>query len=173
MDDVALVRWPADAEERWALQAQERPRLLLVEEGPPPELTHDVLEDWVRLPADDADIRARAWTLQMRWLGRDHDDPPTVDDFGVLRFGDGVAALPPVETRLALALVERYRAVVLRSALTRACWPDRMPGRNALDVHVLRLRRRLDPLGLQIVTVRARGYLLDAKVSGQQTVANG
>src|SRR5205823_996442 len=31
---------------------------------------------------------------------------------------------------------------------------------SALDVHVLRLRRRLAPLGLEIRTVRSRGYLL-------------
>jgi DNA-binding response OmpR family regulator len=173
MEDVVLVRWPAGAEERSALRAQARPRLLLVEEGPPPDPGHDVLEDWVRLPADDADIRARARTLQQRWLGREQDPPPTLDDFGVLRYGDGVAALPPVETRLAAALIERYRAVVLRAALTRACWPDRVPGRNALDVHVLRLRRRVAPLGLQIVTVRARGYLLETTVSGQQKVVYG
>ena len=35
------------------------------------------------------------------------------------------------------------------------------PGRNALDVHVLRLRRRLAPVGLVIRTVRSRGYLLE------------
>ena len=36
------------------------------------------------------------------------------------------------------------------------------PGRNALDVHVLRLRRRIAPLALSIKTVRSRGYLLEA-----------
>ena len=35
-----------------------------------------------------------------------------------------------------------------------------MPTRNALDVHVLRLRRRIAPLGLEIRTVRSRGYLM-------------
>jgi DNA-binding response OmpR family regulator len=48
-----------------------------------------------------------------------------------------------------------------------------VPGRNALDVHVLHLRRRVAPLGLQIVTVRARGYLLETTDSGQQKVAYG
>ena len=43
----------------------------------------------------------------------------------------------------------------------RAGWPKGAPGRNALDVHVLRLRRRLAPLGLAIRTVRVRGYLLE------------
>jgi len=30
-----------------------------------------------------------------------------------------------------------------------------------LDVHIVRLRRRLAPLGLVIRTVRSRGYLLE------------
>jgi DNA-binding response OmpR family regulator len=51
--------------------------------------------------------------------------------------------------------------VVTRDALSRAGWPAGAPGRNALDVHVLRLRRRLAPLSLTIHTVRSRGYLLE------------
>jgi DNA-binding response OmpR family regulator len=59
---------------------------------------------------------------------------------------------------------------VSRDALARAGWPDGAPGRNALDVHVLRLRRRLVPVGLVIRTVRSRGYLLEVSDARQQTV---
>lgn len=48
----------------------------------------------------------------------------------------------------------------------RAVWPGQAPGRNALDVHILRLRRRLLPLGLAIRTVRSRGYLLEPQRAG-------
>ena len=51
--------------------------------------------------------------------------------------------LPPVEARLTRLLLDRLGAVVSREALAKAGWPDGAPGRNALDVHVLRLRRRL------------------------------
>lgn len=51
--------------------------------------------------------------------------------------------------------------MVGRDALTRAGWPGGTPRRNALDVHVLRLRRRIAPVGLAIRTVRSRGYLLE------------
>jgi DNA-binding response OmpR family regulator len=71
-------------------------------------------------------------------------------------------SLPPVEARLTRVLIERLGAVVGRDTLSRAGWPHGSPGRNALDVHVLRLRRRLVPLGLVIRTVRSRGYLLEA-----------
>jgi DNA-binding response OmpR family regulator len=59
------------------------------------------------------------------------------------------------------ALLERMDAVVSREQLARAGWPRGAPGRNALDVHMLRLRRRIAPIGLAIKTVRSRGYLLE------------
>ena len=71
-------------------------------------------------------------------------------------------SLPPVEARLTRLLLDRFGAVVSREALAKAGWPDGAPGRNALDVHVLRLRRRLAEVGLAIRTVRSRGYLLEA-----------
>ncbi len=73
--------------------------------------------------------------------------------------------LPPVESRLTEALLERYGAVVSREHLAHAGWPEGAPGRNALDGHVLRLRRRINPLGLVIRTVRSRGYLLEGQVA--------
>jgi DNA-binding winged helix-turn-helix (wHTH) protein len=87
---------------------------------------------------------------------------PSIDDDGVLRFGGQWVSIPPVEARLIAALIERYGTVVGRDALTRSGWPDKEPGRNALDVHVLRLRRRIESLGLAVRTVRSRGYLLEA-----------
>ena len=69
------------------------------------------------------------------------------------------------------ALIERYGAVVSRDQLSRTGWPKGAPGRNALDVHVLRLRRRIAPLGLAIKTVRSRGYLLEAEAVGAPVVA--
>jgi DNA-binding response OmpR family regulator len=71
-------------------------------------------------------------------------------------------SLPPLESRMAALLLSRFGAVVGRDALAAAGWPDGVTGRNALDVHVLRLRRRLEPLDLVIRTVRSRGYLLEA-----------
>jgi DNA-binding winged helix-turn-helix (wHTH) protein len=71
-------------------------------------------------------------------------------------------------------LLERYGSVVSRETLTSAGWPGGAPGRNALDVHVLRLRRRLDPIGLAIRTVRSRGYLLeDAVQPAWRVTGNG
>ena len=66
------------------------------------------------------------------------------------------------------ALVQRFGAVVQRDDLAAAGWPEGLPGRNALDVHVLRLRRRIAPVGLVIRTIRARGYLLEVDQSATE-----
>ena len=161
--DVVLVRWPLEAERRERLQTSLTPRLLLLEEGEPPDPA-DCLEDWVRVPASEAEVRARVAALRGR--AQSHvAAAPELDPDGVLRFADRWVSLPPVETRLTSALLDRFGAVVSRDALSKAGWPDGAPGRNALDVHVLRLRRRLTPVRLAIRTVRSRGYLLEPSES--------
>ena len=122
------------------------------------------LEDWIRVPAGDGDLRARVDGLRRRGEAR-VAPAPAIDDDGVLRLGDRWVSLPPVEARLTAALLDRYGAVVSRDALRGAGWPSGAPGRNALDVHMLRLRRRLSPLALAIRTVRSRGYLLERTVA--------
>jgi DNA-binding response OmpR family regulator len=157
--DVALVRWPREEHRRLVLRDAGAPRLLLVETGPPPVPT-DVLEDWIRVPADDVDLAARVEGLSRRAAARVRP-VPSLDGDGVLRLDDQWVSLPPVEARLTRALLDRLGAVVSRDSLGRAGWPQGAPGRNALDVHMLRLRRRLGPVGLAIRTVRSRGYLLE------------
>ncbi|HEX8803699.1 MAG TPA: helix-turn-helix domain-containing protein [Acidimicrobiales bacterium] len=169
--EVALVHWPAEEDRREELRRAGQPRLLLVEKGAPPIPT-DELEDWIRLPADDVDLRVRVEVLRRR-TGSGTDATPRLDADGVLRVGDRWVSLPPVEARLTGALLDRFGAVVSREALARSGWPGGSPGRNALDVHVLRLRRRLSPLRLAIRTVRSRGYLLERADGGGQVAPDG
>ena len=129
----------------------------------------DDLEDWIRVPAGEADLRARVDGLRRRVEAK-VSPMPELDDDGVLRLGLGWVSLPPVEGRLMTALLERYGAVVSREALARAGWPSGAPGRNALDVHMLRLRRRLAPLDLAIRTVRSRGYLLERSAPSEDVL---
>jgi DNA-binding response OmpR family regulator len=166
--DVELVRWPSEEKARDHFCDLGRPRLLLVEEGVAPPISADVLEDWIRMPIDDIDLQARVDGLQLR-VEAHRDDVPDLDVDGVLRLGRGWVSLPPVEARLIGALLARIGAVVSRDALAQAGWPGGAPGRNALDVHVLRLRRRIDELGLKIRTVRSRGYLLEIVRPGATT----
>ncbi|MEY2398405.1 MAG: two-component system, OmpR family, response regulator [Actinomycetota bacterium] len=165
--DVVLLRWPADVDRRDGLIEVGTARLLLVEDGAAPPHPVDCLEDWIRVPAPELDLRARLAALEAR-ATRHSPTVPTLDGDGVLRFDSAWVSLPPVEARLTAAMVARFGAVVGREALARAGWPDGTAGRNALDVHVLRLRRRLASVGLVIRTVRSRGYLLEAATADQQ-----
>jgi hypothetical protein len=155
------VRWPHEGELRQRLEHEGRARLLVVDGSSPPPQVTDLLEDWVWASAEQSETRARMETLSHR-AASIKSDPPTLDDDGVLRHRALWVSLPPVESRLARVLIDRLGAVVSRDALTRAGWPAGVPGRNALDVHVLRLRRRLASVELAIRTVRSRGYLLEA-----------
>lgn len=158
--DVALVRWPDDEEMRRELRNSGRPRLLLVDEAAPAPISGDPLEDWIRIPADDRDLRARLDALTLR-ADPHRETRPELDGDGLLHMGNDWVSLPPIEQRLAAALIEKPAAVVSRDALARAGWPEDTATRNALDVHMLRLRRRIEPIGLAIRTVRSRGYVLD------------
>ncbi len=160
--DVEMVRWPSDETRRLHLRESGKPRLLLVDDDAPAPVTPDPLEDWIRLPADDRDVRARLDSLTLRFQRTDSSEGLTLDEDGLLRNGSNWVALPPIEARLIAGLLAKPGAVVSRDALLRAGWPGEQPNRNVLDVHVLRLRRRIEPLGLQIRTVRSRGYVLEA-----------
>jgi len=158
--EVTLLPWPCDDEQRERLAAEGRPRLLLVEPGAGAPIVADPLEDWVQVPASDGEVRTRMATLRLRAAGP-VPTAPSLDADGVVRHRGDWTSLPPVEARIARVLLDRSGAVVSRESLARAGWPDGAPGRNALDVHVLRLRRRLSTVGLAIRTVRSRGYLLE------------
>jgi DNA-binding response OmpR family regulator len=173
MVEVALVRWPDEAASRESLRAAGRPRVLLLVGGEPPPDPVDDLEDWIRVPVSDADLRSRIDWLSRRLTPLAEPEVPVLDEDGLLHSGGRWVSLPPVEARLARAMLDRYSAVVSRDALARAGWPQGAPGRNALDVHVLRLRRRLAPVGLAIRTVRSRGYLLERAEPTDLELRNG
>ncbi len=158
--DVSVLRWPADADRRRLLALEGRPRLLLVDPGAVPPIPDDCLEDWTRAPVSEVDLQIRIDGLRRRYQEH-HSTQPRLDPDGVLRHARHWVSLPPVEARLMRPLIDRFGAVVSREQLARSGWPEGAPGRNALDVHVLRLRRRIEPMGLVIKTVRSRGYLLE------------
>jgi DNA-binding response OmpR family regulator len=162
--DVSLVSWPGEGARRSELAAAGEPRLLLVATDAEPPDVSDCCEDWVRVPCSESELAARIRTVRGRAAAH-VSAMPSIDDDGVLRFRGGWTALPPVEARLLRALIERYGAVVSRQVILQAGWTERPARRNALDVHMLRLRRRVAPLGLQVRTVRSRGYLLEAAVA--------
>ena len=158
--DVRLVRWPAESARRDRYRTMGILRLLVVEGGVPAPICSDVREDWVRAPVTDDDLRARIATLKAK---AEAHRLPHVDPNGVLRFAGRSITVSRTETDVLECLVRQYGVLVTREAL-RDCLPDRPGGasRNALDLHIMRVRRRIRPIGLVIRTVWGRGYLLES-----------
>ncbi|HMF81944.1 MAG TPA: helix-turn-helix domain-containing protein [Acidimicrobiia bacterium] len=155
--EVFVLRWPEEVDAVERLRHLGIPRLLLVEPGVAPPNGTSCVEDWVRLPADDVDLRVRLAALAER--AARHPPAPIVEDHGCLSHRGVTVILPPVDERVARALVEHFGLPVTVEELRARAWPD--GGSNtALRVHISRLRRRLEPLGLAITSVRGRGYLI-------------
>src|SRR5262249_55667543 len=144
-------------------------RLLVVEGGVPAPICSDLREDWVRAPITDADLRARVATLSAK---ANSNRLPQIDPYGILRFADRSTSVSPTETELMECLIRQFEALVPREEL-HDCLPERASecGRNALDLHIMRLRRRIRPLGLSIQTIRGRGYMLQVAADGSATPA--
>src|SRR5262245_50073015 len=85
---------------------------------------------------------------------------PIVDEYGVMRIGGELVVLGPIEGRLAALLFDHAGSVVTFDDLLAAGWPQARPTPNAFHVWVARLRKRLGPFGVSILTVRGRGLLL-------------
>lgn len=156
---VVLIRWPAEFEQRERCRQQRRMRLLVLEVGADPPLCTDVCEDWVRAPVSRDDLRARIRSLLARAAGR---SAPILGLDGVLRFDGASVPLTKTETDVLRPLVDGYGHLVTREQLlahlATGCGGV---SRNALDLRVMRLRRRISGLGLGIRTAWGRGYLLE------------
>lgn len=158
--DVKLVRWPAEADRRDRYRSLGVLRLLVLEGGAKAPVSEDPREDWVRAPITQDDLQARITALQAR---SDAHRRPHVDPNGVLRYCGRSVTVSPTATDLLERLGRGFGVLVCRDEL-RECLPDRVgdTSRNALDLHIMRVRKRIRPLGLVIRTVWGRGYLLEA-----------
>jgi DNA-binding response OmpR family regulator len=85
---------------------------------------------------------------------------PVVDEFGILRLNGELVVLAPIEGRLAAVLFDHAGSVVAFEALRAAGWPQATPSPNAFYVWIARLRKRLRPFNVSLLTVRGRGLLL-------------
>jgi DNA-binding response OmpR family regulator len=159
--EVELLRWPGDPARRAHCAERDIPCLLLVEEGAPAPVTTRVLEDWIRVPADEEDLLARAQRLR-ELASSATVAAPRIDEDGILHVGHRWVALSGIDVVLAGRLVEEHGQLVAREALHRAVAPEGGHRPRALDLQIHRLRRRLAAVGLTITTVRGRGYVLEA-----------
>ena len=113
-----------------------------------------------RLPADDADIQVRAVVLAQR--AANHSTTVNATDDGRVTYRGRWVGLSPLEQSLLRTLADSIGDVVSYETLFASAWPEGNGSGPALRVHILRLRRRILPIGLEIRTVPKRGYVLEA-----------
>ncbi|WP_272925803.1 winged helix-turn-helix domain-containing protein [Streptomyces sp. SID3212] len=159
MQDVQVVRWPTELTRLAALRREGIPCVLLVAPGVSVPELKGTGEDWIRVPVDPLELKARISSLRAK-VG--HCPQPLVDEDGILRFGSSLTPLTATETVVVRFLVERMSKVAGRQELAaRLSSAHRSTSRNALDLHIMRLRRKLLSVGLSLETIHGRGYLLN------------
>lgn len=155
--DVVVLRWPEQSDRANRLDRWGIPHLLLIDPGVEPPESRGCLDDWLRLPADDVDLRARCDALARR--AARHVPMPHLDEFGQLSYRGLTVFLSPNDHRFTEALLEHFSSVVDDAELVRRTWPGGGK-RQQLRVHASRLRRRIEPVGLTVARVRNAGYLM-------------
>lgn len=164
--DVQLVRWPEEEAERQRLAEAGQLCLLVIETNMAPPADLQPGEDWVRSTADPIEVRSRIDRLR---AAHEHQHRrPTVDEDGILTFGERWVALAPGDVALARVLCEQFTNLVAREDLRRCAVP---PCSDAtLAVKLYRLRRHLTQVGLRLTTIRSRGCILESAQAAQPTV---
>jgi DNA-binding winged helix-turn-helix (wHTH) protein len=155
--DVRILRWPEQADEADRLARLEVPRLLIVESGVPPPTETSCVVDWLRLPADDEDLRARLAALSERTAR--HPSRPVVDGYGQLSYRGTSVFLSRIDERVTKILVENFGHPVPAEDLIPSVWPQHGTNEN-LRVHISRLRQCIAPLGLNITNIKSHGYVM-------------
>ncbi len=87
---------------------------------------------------------------------------PEIDSLGVLRHHGAWISLSPTHEAIMRALVAQMGQAIARADLAALTWPGGGPDHHAIDVHIHRLRPRLEKIGLVIHTLRGRGFMLES-----------
>jgi DNA-binding response OmpR family regulator len=126
-------------------------------------------DDYVTKPFDPDILTARIRTVLRRSTERTTDEMVAVETFGdfifdrgamaVFRFDERVS-LSPTELKLLTVLLDNRGRVLSRDQIVEAVWGDQgWDYGRVVDTNVQRLRRKLDPVGIE--TVRGIGYRMD------------
>ena len=159
--NVVLLRWPAQEQLREQLEAEGRPRLLLLTRECLAPVCADDLEDWVREPLDPEELERRGRTLERR--ARIRGLRPRVDEHGLIRVGERWVDLPAAQLPVARLLVTNLGRVVSAEAIQSA-YVDAGGSIHpkAVKAMISRVKRRLAEVDLVLTNVRDRGYVLEA-----------
>jgi DNA-binding response OmpR family regulator len=124
-------------------------------------------DDYVGKPFDLAELEARAGALMRRGASGgaaviEHGRLTLDTAARVARIDGAPLELPRRELTLLELLLARLGQVVSKDSLHQKLFGfDEDVGVNALEIYVHRLRKRLEPAGVRIRTVRGLGYLLE------------
>lgn len=124
-------------------------------------------DDYMAKPFDIREFEARVRSLLRRQAGLRSSTVTlgalTLDQISRQFSAHGQPIdLPPRERALLELLVMRAGKVVAKEAIVQSVTSlDDILSDNAIEQYVSRLRRRLQPLGLNLRTVRGLGYLLE------------
>lgn len=156
---VRFVRWPAERDVREECKALRHLCLLIVEHGAPPPEKLGIYEDWVRPPIIPEDLQARVRQLADRAVA---NAKPVLDPVGILYYKDASITLSPTQCAMLTPLIARYCQLVYRTELREILERSgSSASSNALDLHVMRLRRRLQLVGLSVRNVWGRGFVVE------------
>jgi DNA-binding winged helix-turn-helix (wHTH) protein len=167
---VVILRWPGEADELERLRTSGIPRLLVVSPEDEPPVDGDPITDWIRMPVADVDLWARVRSLELRSANTPRG--PELPGDGRLVMGDRWIAVSPTWERMLGVLVAGFGEVTAADELQRAAWGAGRGSRERLRVQIAKLRRAVRPLGLAVVVVRDRGYVLQAN-DGSHLSADG
>ena len=124
-------------------------------------------DDYITKPFDFSELEARCRAVLRRRGGTARNNialgAVTFDLLaGILRRGDEALELRSREIRL-LEVFARNPGMILSKShlMDRLFSYDNFVTENAIEVYVGRLRRRIEPMGLRIETVRGEGYRIE------------
>jgi two-component system response regulator TctD len=147
------------------------PVLVLTASGETSDRVHGLnagADDYLPKPFDLAELVARLRAIARRRVGRAHavfvSGPLRYDTVSRLfTLAGQMLQLPPREHAVLEFLVAQPGSPVSKQVLCdRMCTLDEAISPEAIDIYIHRLRRRLEPSGLRIKTLRGLGYLLEA-----------
>ena len=147
------------------------PVLVLTASGETSDRVHGLnagADDYLPKPFDLAELVARLRAIARRRVGRAHavfvSGPLRYDTVSRLfTLAGQMLHLPPREHAVLEFLVAQPGSPVSKQVLCDGmCTLDEAISPEAIDIYIHRLRKRLDPSGMRIKTLRGLGYLLEA-----------
>lgn len=129
-------------------------------------------DDYITKPFDFSELEARCRAVLRRRGGTARNNialgAVTFDLLaGILRRGDEALELRSREMRLLEVFARNPGMILSKSTLMDRLFSyDNSVTENAIEVYVGRLRRRIEPMGLRIDTVRGEGYRIETGGNG-------